>query len=197
MKVIYRVSENAHACGSAPQGYSLVKQITSGYVSNRVLKLNVGFILAHGPGYTHETVFDVPAVKVAEDVDLLYLRGPLRLSRAKEGVLVQGTLQLGVEDECYRCLEPVQRQIEVELEELFAYPPSSIADFSIGEDANLDLAPLLRDEVLIADTHGVLCRPGCKGLCAACGANLNDGPHQCSEAIDPRLAKLRELLSDE
>lgn len=174
-----------------------MKQISSGYVSNRVLRLNVGFVLAHGPGYTHETEFDVPAVKVAEDVDLTYLRGPLRLSRAKEGVLVQGTLALGVEDECYRCLEPVQREIALELEELFAYPPSSISDFSVGEDAHLDLAPLLRDEILIADTHGVLCRPDCKGLCPACGANLNEGPHQCADAIDPRLARLRELLQDE
>lgn len=174
-----------------------MKHVSSGYVSNRVLKLNVGFVLAHGPGYTHETEFDVPAVKVADDVDLLYLRGPLRLSRAKEGVLVQGTLRLGVEDECLRCLESVQREIVLDLEELFAYPPSSLLDFSIGEDANLDLAPLVRDEVLIADTQGVLCRPDCKGLCPGCGANLNDGPHQCDESIDPRLAKLRELLKDE
>ncbi|MFN8378327.1 MAG: DUF177 domain-containing protein [Anaerolineae bacterium] len=174
-----------------------MKQISSGYVKNRVLKLNVGFILAHGPGYTHETEFDVPPVKVADDVDLTYLRGALRLSRAKEGVLVQGELTLGVEDECYRCLEPVQREIVIDLEELFAYPPSAISEFSVGEDAQLDLAPLLRDEVLIADTQGVLCRPDCKGLCPACGANLNEGPHQCAEAIDPRLAKLRELLEDE
>lgn len=174
-----------------------MKQIASGYVSNRVLKLNVGFVLAHGPGYTHETAFDVPAVKVADDVDLTFLRGSLRLSRASEGVLVQGALILGVEDECYRCLEPVQREIKLDIEELFAYPPSTIAEFSIGEDAMLDLAPLLRDEVLIADTYGVLCRPDCKGLCPACGTNLNDGPHQCAEAIDPRLAKLRELLGDE
>ena len=175
----------------------LVKQISSGYVNNRVLKLNVGFVLAHGPGYTHETEFDVPAVKVADDVDLTFLRGALRLSRAKEGVLVQGVLTLGVEDECIRCLEPVQREIVLGLEELFAYPPSAVAEFSIGEDAMLDLAPLLRDEVLIADTQGVLCRPDCKGLCAVCGANLNEGPHTCEDAIDPRMAKLRELLNDE
>lgn len=174
-----------------------MKQVTSGYVSNRVLKLNVGFILAHGPGYTHETEFDVPAVRVADDVDLTHLRGPLRLSRAKEGVLVQGTLELGVEDECYRCLEPVQREISLTWEELYTYPPSSGSEFSIGEDAILDLGPLLRDEIIIADTRGVLCRPDCKGLCPRCGANLNDGPHDCGESIDPRLAKLRELLRDD
>lgn len=83
------------------------------------------------------------------------------------------------------------------MEELFAYPASSLLEFSIGEDANLDLGPLVRDEVLIADTHGVLCRSDCKGLCPGCGANLNEGPHQCDELIDPRLAKLRELLKDE
>ncbi|HYO89363.1 MAG TPA: DUF177 domain-containing protein [Candidatus Limnocylindrales bacterium] len=174
-----------------------MKQITSGYVSSRVLKLNVGFVLAHGPGYSHETGFDVPAVKVAEDVDLTYLRGRLRLSRAKEGVLVQGTLELGVEDECFRCLEPVQREIEVDVEELYAFPASGDSDFSIDEAAVLDLGPLLRDEAIIADTRGTLCRPDCQGLCPNCGANLNDGPHQCVDLIDPRLAKLRELLEDD
>ncbi len=176
---------------------ALVKQISSGYVSSRVLKLNVGFVLAHGPGYTHETEFDVPAVKVADDVDLTYLRGRLRLSRAKEGVLVQGTLHLGVEDECFRCLAPVLRELDVDVEELYAFPASELTDFSIDEDAILDLGPLLRDEAIIADTRGTLCRPDCLGLCAECGANLNEGPHQCVESIDPRLAKLRELLQDE
>lgn len=176
---------------------ALVKQIANGYVSSRVLKLNVGFMLAHGPGYTHQTEFDVPAVKVADDVDLTHLRGGLLLSRTKEGVLVQGTLRLGVEVECYRCLEPLQREIEVDLEELFAFPPSSDAEFSIDEDAILNLGPLLRDETIISDARGFLCQPDCHGLCPDCGANLNHGPHQCTESIDPRFSRLRELLDDD
>jgi uncharacterized protein len=171
-----------------------VKQYVNGYVSNRVLKLNVGFLLAAGPGHTHETEFDVPAVRVSNDVDLAYVRGPLRLSRTREGVLVQGELEVGVEAECYRCLEPVRRDMKIEVEELYTYPNTRASEFSIGDDAILDLAPLLRAETIIADARGVLCRPDCKGLCPNCGANLNYGPCDCQDEIDPRLAKLKELL---
>lgn len=172
-----------------------MKHYTNGYVGNRVLKFNVGFLLASGPGHSHEMVFDVPAVRVAEDVDLAYVRGPVRLSRTAEGVLVQGDLEVGIETECYRCLDPAFDHIDIDVEELFAYPHPIDSEFVVGEDANIDLSPLLRDEVLIAEGHGVLCKPDCKGLCATCGANLNRETCQCEDEIDPRFAKLRELLN--
>jgi uncharacterized protein len=172
-----------------------VKQYTNGFVGNRVLKLNVGFLLSSGPGYSHETAFDVPAVRVSPDVDLAYIRGPLRLSRTKEGILVQGKLTLGIEDECYRCLDPVNHELVVDIEELYTHPPRSDSEFGINDDAILDLAPLLRAEVIILETYGVLCRPDCKGLCSKCGENLNRGEHHCEDdEIDPRLAKLKDLL---
>jgi uncharacterized protein len=172
-----------------------VKHFANGYISNRVLKLNVGFLLSAGPGHNHETAFDVPAIRVAEDVDLAYVRGPLRLSRTKEGILVQGKLHIGVEGECYRCLDPMLRDVEVELEELYAYPTPKDSEFSLSDDGILDLAPLLRAEALIEDARGALCRPDCRGLCPVCGANLNEAPHTCDDKdVVPRLAGLKHLL---
>lgn len=173
-----------------------MKQYANGYIGNRVLKLNVGFLLASGPSHSHETQFDVPEIRVSDDVDLRYLRGPLRLSRTKEGILVQGELHVGVDEECYRCLDTVLANVPITIEELYSYPPRRDSEFSVGEDAVLDLAPLIRDEVLIALDGGVLCRPDCKGLCPDCGANLNLTTCSCAdENIDPRLAKLKELLN--
>lgn len=172
-----------------------MKQFSNGYIGNRVLKLNVGFLLSAGPGHIHDTAFDAPAIRVAEDVDLVYVRGPLRLSRTKEGILVQGTLHVGIEDECYRCLDSMLRDVEIHLEELYAYPAPKDSEFSLSDDGILDLAPLLRAEALIEDARGALCRPDCKGLCPNCGANLNTAPCTCAESnIDPRFASLRELL---
>jgi uncharacterized protein len=157
--------------------------------------LNVGFLLAAGPGHSHDTAFDVPAVRVAHDLDLEYLRGPLRLSRTKEGILVQGELQVGLEDECTRCLDPVPREVSLNLAELFAYPAPLDTEFSVNDTGILDLAPLVRDEVFIALSSGVLCRLDCAGLCPHCGQNLNDTTCDCaSDAIDPRFAQLKELL---
>lgn len=172
-----------------------MKQMANGFVGKRVLKFNVGFLIAAGPGHIHDTAFDVPAVRIAEDADADYLRGPLRLSRTKEGILVQGQLAVGVEDRCYRCLAPVSRAMDIEVEELYTYPASPSSEFNIGDDAMLDLAPLVRAEMIIQDSERVLCRPDCKGLCPTCGADRNTETCACDDdPIDPRLAGLRALL---
>ena len=41
-----------------------------------------------------------------------------------------------------------------------------------------------------------LCSEDCKGLCAVCGKNLNEGPCDCKPEPDPRLAVLAQLLKD-
>ncbi|MDX2136685.1 MAG: DUF177 domain-containing protein [Chloroflexota bacterium] len=171
-----------------------MKQHTNGYVGHRVLKLNVGFLLAAGPGHDHETTLNIPKVRVAEDVDLDYLTGTLRLTRTQEGVLVQGTLHAGYEVECLRCLDTVQHDEPFVVEELYAYPATATSEFSIEEDGILDIAPLVRAEVLIGNEHGVLCKEDCKGLCPECGVNLNHEPdHMHEEEIDPRFAALKAL----
>jgi uncharacterized protein len=171
-----------------------VKHHSNGYVTQRVLKLNVGFMLAAGPGYSHETTLEIPLVRVAEDVDLEYLRGTLRLSRTQEGVLIQGNLHAGFEGECARCLETLMRDEVLHLEELFAHPPSDITEFSVDEDGILDLAPLVREEVLIVAEYNVLCKEDCKGLCMDCGTNLNLADCECpDDEIDPRFAQLKVL----
>jgi uncharacterized protein len=173
---------------------STVKQVINGFVSKRVLKFNVGFLLAAGAGSTHDISFDVPVVRVAEDLDLQYVRGDLRLSRTQEGILAQGTLSLGYEADCFRCVSSITSALVVDIEELFAYPHPNGSEFRVTEDGNMDLAPMLRAEALIEDSRGILCRPDCKGLCVTCGANLNDGQCDCDADIDPRMAALKALL---
>ena len=85
-----------------------MKQLENGFVPNRVLKINVGFLITGGPGASSDSGLDLPPVRVAEDLDVYYVRGPIRLSRTHEGVLVQAELRLGVEDECGRCFDPVR-----------------------------------------------------------------------------------------
>lgn len=165
------------------------------YVSNRVLKLNVGFLINDGPAHSQDTTFDVPAIRVASDLDLEYIKGPIRLSRNKEGILVQGELKVGIKGECYRCLDPIEQEFHIEIEELYTYPVSVGVEFCVHEDGILDLAPLLRAEVLILTTRGMLCRADCKGLCPECGINRNRATCTCElDSVDPRLAQLKQLL---
>lgn len=167
------------------------------HLSSRVFKLNVGFLLNDGPAHSQDSTFDFPRVRVTDDLILEFVRGPLRLSRTKEGILVQAQLTVGIEDECYRCLTPILREDMLKIEELFAFNSPGHAEFNISDDAVLDLAPLVRDEVLLALAQRVLCQTQCKGLCPECGVNLNQESCDCSaNNIDPRLSKLKLLLDN-
>ena len=173
----------------------------SSYVSNRVLKLQVGFLLSETAGYSRDTDFDVPSLRVADDLMLDHLGGSLHLSRTTRGILVQGKFEVDFKSECSRCLEEADVHLAIPIEELFVYPPEPGADLIVPETGLLDLVPLLREEIILTTPIGTLCRPDCAGLCPDCGHNLNEGPCDCrSEAIDPRLTALQELkkrLSEE
>jgi len=165
------------------------------FVNRRVLRVNVGFLLAQGAGYQRVIDIDLPRVRLDVDLDVEFLKGSLRLSRNSRGILVQGRLETNVLTECARCLTSVFFPVAFDLEELFSYPPSTSTVYSVEETGFLDLAPLVREEAILAVPMGVLCRPDCAGLCPECGQNLNEGTCNCQrETLDPRLAILRTRL---
>jgi uncharacterized protein len=124
----------------------------------------------------------------------------VRLEAVMEGVLVTGTAKAALKGECTRCLDPVEDEIEVDLQELYAYddedddPGEDDEEVSRLERDLLDLEPLVRDAVVLALPFGPLCRDDCPGLCVECGARLADDPeHDHGERIDPRWAALGAL----
>ena len=68
-------------------------------------------------------------------------------------------------------------------------------DYIVLPDLVLDLDALAEEDVVLNLPSKVLCKDDCKGLCPQCGKNLNDGPCDCKEPVDPRLAGLLELLN--
>jgi uncharacterized protein len=164
-------------------------------VSKRLLKLNVGFLLVNGPSYNDNSEFELPAIQIDDDLTLNYLRGPIRLSRTTEGILVQARFETMIDGECMRCLDFVENKISFEVEELFATNSRTGTEFYIDDDMTLDLAPLIRAETLIGASQALLCRPDCAGLCPDCGVNRNHTACQCElENLDPRFAVLKQLL---
>lgn len=167
-------------------------------VSNRVLKLNVGFLLSEGPGNSHKSEFNFPTLRVSDDLELQYLRGPLRMTRTKEGILVQAGLETVINGECYRCLEPYPHPIAINLEELFHTSWNPDAEFFIGDDAILDIGPLVREEIMIEMDLGKPFRPDDNGICRMCGVPIQERLRiNEEEHIDPRLAVLKKLLDAE
>jgi uncharacterized protein len=171
-----------------------VSEIQSGYVNNRILKLQVGFLLSEAPGQSRDIEFEVPTLKVSDDLTVDFLLGKLHLSRTSRGILVQGTLETSIGAQCVRCLEDVPVVIGVPINELFVHPPEPGEVSNLDDSGVLDLTPLLREEIILNTPSNILCRANCAGLCLTCGKNLNEGQCECHEDnIDPRFAKLKEL----
>jgi uncharacterized protein len=58
----------------------------------------------------------------------------------------------------------------------------------------IDLAPLIAEQVMLSLPTRPLCSEECSGLCKSCGANLNRESCDCStETGDPRMAIFRTL----
>ena len=167
--------------------------------SHNPLRLNVGFLLKQNVGFSRKFEFDHPSVQVDDDLVIRDLNGELRLTRAAQGLYVEGTLRGTLELDCARCLEPFDQILAPDINELFVYPADRAEDpvLAIPESAILDLRPLLREMMLLEIPTQPVCRPDCKGLCPVCGQNRNE--EDCEhpqENIDPRLAPLQSLLGD-
>ncbi len=148
---------------------------------------------------------DADALRASESADQPELRGPVRLMRTGEGVLVQGHLSAELTMPCVRCLEPVPVPIDVDLEEIYsptmdiltgraAAPEEEDRALWIDEHHILDLREVLRQDVLVVIPMHPICREDCLGLCPTCGRNLNEGTCDCAPEPDPRWAGLTALL---
>jgi len=138
---------------------------------------------------------EVIGVREGSDVEL-----DLRLEAVMEGVLVSGTAQAKATGECVRCLDDVERQLEVDIQELFVYPGKSPEgkdeDLHELEGDLLDLETVLRDAVVLALPFQPVCSDECPGLCSQCGARLADDPGHQHDIVDPRWAALQTLVVD-
>jgi uncharacterized protein len=114
---------------------------------------------------------------------------------------------------CQRCLEPLVDAVEQPMQLLLVPGAQAPADSEHGlaeadlgvvevdEDAEVDLRPLLIEQIVLNVPMKPLCKAACAGLCPTCGSNLNAGACGCqNEEIDPRwkaLEAFRERKKDQ
>lgn len=96
---------------------------------------------------------------------------------------------------CMRCLSPAQLVLHVDAREIDQPGSGEETESPYLVDGVLDLQAWARDALALALPAQVVCRAGCPGLCAVCGADLASDPgHGHDREPDPRWAKLRELM---
>jgi uncharacterized protein len=159
--------------------------------------LNFGFVVHQTVGYNRDFGFEAPFVRLQPDLNLTDLSGSARVTRTAQGLLLQVNMSAFVNAECVRCLAEFSQPLEIDFTELYAFSPDSVTESGLlmPENGKIDLAPVVREEMLLAIPLSPLCKPECKGLCPICGENLNETTctHE-DEDLDPRLNALKSLL---
>ena len=177
-----------------------------------MLRYNVADLLRSAPGTRERHDVAGSALSIADDVELADpIKGDVRLTNTGRSIVVQGHVETALREQCSRCLRPAKAAVRVSFEEE-ALPSVDVesgrplaADeepeaLRLSDHHELDLEPVVRDAISLAEPIAPLCRPDCPGLCEVCGLDLTDDPGHShpDEDIDPRLAALvgiREQLN--
>lgn len=110
---------------------------------------------------------------------------------AGEEIQVRGHISGSLEAACDRCLEKIRIPVELDFD-LPYRPMEEIVreeDVEVGEGDltvgffsgdGVNLADVVREQVLLSFPMKVVCRPECRGLCPVCGVNRNLKECGCS-----------------
>jgi uncharacterized protein len=121
----------------------------------------------------------------------------VRLESVHEGILVSGIVDAEYSGVCGRCLIDIVRPVEVEFQELFAYPGEEETDFEVQDD-HVDLETLVRDAAVLALPFQPVCQPDCPGLDPETGERLTASTDKEQAApIDPRWSALQNITDQD
>ncbi|MGE5371008.1 MAG: YceD family protein [Solirubrobacterales bacterium] len=133
--------------------------------------------------------------RFVDDVDC-----DLTVTNTGKLLVSEGTLAVTVEAGCARCLKPVREAFSIPFSVEFCAEENR-PDFE-GEESfvyftepQINMADIISETVLVNLPLRFLCQDDCRGLCAACGADLNIGECGCvKDEIDPRWEALKQMM---
>lgn len=120
----------------------------------------------------------------------------VRLESVHEGILASGTAAAEYTGVCGRCLTDIAAPVEVEFQELFAYPGEEATDFEVQDD-HVDLETLVRDAIVLSLPFQPVCQPDCPGLDPVTGERMTTSTGtEDREPLDSRWAALQGYTTD-
>jgi len=137
-------------------------------------------------GERHETAHALdlaPIVLGGAQYRVLLPQGvDIAVDRVAGGYLVNVSADAKVYGPCARCLAEVVVELRAEEQEFAptaggSWDGSDLSPFI--DDLVVDVEGIAREAVILALPDQLLCAPSCKGLCAQCGQDLNQGPCGC------------------
>ena len=98
--------------------------------------------------------------------ELVHPRDPVRyeltIQKLEKSILVRGRLELGLDCECARCLEPFRYSIR--LDHWTLHLPLDGPEAVTLQDDAADLTPYIREDILLELPQHPLCKNDCAGL---------------------------------
>ena len=110
------------------------------------------------------------------------------ISHAGDGVVAHGTVDVDLQTECSRCLQPFVLHVQGEVEGLYVTSMDSV--WAEEEDAEpirggeLDLAPAVEAAIRVELPLAPLHDENCKGICPECGCDLNTDTCSCDTGLE-------------
>jgi uncharacterized protein len=140
-------------------------------------------------------------------VSPLHVEGGAELLNNTLGeVRIKGKLNVGLEMDCDRCLDPVPYLLETDFDLFYRPAPADSApghevelddgESQVGfyEGAGIELGDIIREHILLSIPMQMVCGEGCQGICPICGVNRNTGECHCeTKPADDRWTALRGL----
>lgn len=152
--------------------------------------------LLRRPGSTKDVEVSIAAGDFAFDDERIVdqpVDVSLHLESLSNGIAVTGRAHARWRGECRRCLAPVSERMEVPLQELYQTTIEDPDAWQITGD-QIDLLPMVRENVLLSVPMGPLCRADCPGFCLQCGQDLSEGACDCTPSVaDERWSVLDQL----
>lgn len=159
-----------------------------------LLRVNARELL-RTPGSVREIHAEVDAAALG--IDDSRVTGPVVVDldavSSIDGIAVRGAIAIPWTTACRRCLTEVSGRGVVDIDEVYQDEAIDEEAFTIEGD-QIDLAPAVREYVLIELPDGPLCRADCAGICPVCGIDRNEGSCDCDTSVrDDRWAALDDL----
>ncbi len=139
---------------------------------------------------------EVVQLLAPSELDLLdrpcELEVDLLMTRCGDAVTVQGSARGVFWLSCGRCLGPCRVDLDEPSMHLTYLPPPSEMDqdqelepddldTATHDGVEVDLEPLLREQLVLVIPIQLFCRPECKGICPDCGKDLNTETCGCGD----------------
>ena len=115
-----------------------------------------------------------------------HLKCTISVDTLSHGYRVHGTIEAMVHETCDRCLVRFKENFQSLLNVILTNDQSLLNEKNVDviqftdTEEFIDLSSVIHDLVLLEEPIKSLCKKSCKGLCSACGKNLNETTCTCT-----------------